>query len=128
MRFVLCVFCVCSVFVVRRKAKRELEKKICCFDSFQKFSHLQKLSEKNHNRERHTRGDLLSFLLPLFFFFFFRSSLPREQTRRRFPLSSLLFSSLLFARLPDAEKKPFKNHGKGNDEELHETHIVHGDS
>jgi hypothetical protein len=69
----------------------------------------------------------LSFLLPLFFFF--RSSaLLFHENKRVLVFLSLLFSSLLFARLPDAEKKPFKNHGKGNDEELYETHIVHGDS
>jgi hypothetical protein len=108
-----------------KNRKRELKRK-----DFDVLTHLQKLSEKGTPEET---------CCPFSYHSSSSSGLQLFSSTRTnassFPslfssllFSSLLFSSLLFARHPDAEKKPFKNHGKGNDEELYETHIVHGDS
>ena len=139
MRFVcLCVFCVCSVLFSlssyscysesKKLMKESSRKRFCCFDSFQKFSHLQNFLRKAHQR-RPVVLSLPTLLLLLLLLQLFSSTRTNASS---FPslFSSLLSSSLLFARLPDAEKEPFKNHGtsKGNDEELYETYFVHGDS
>ena len=72
--------------------------------------------------EKGAQGNLLSFLLLFFFSFFFGSSSTRTSY---FPLSlSLLF---LFARLPDAEKEPFKNHGTRKVMKTLWAYFVHGD-
>jgi hypothetical protein len=107
-------------FCGKQKRKRELKRK-----DFDVLTHLQKLSEKGTPEETccpFSYHSSSSSGLQLF------SSTRTNASSFPSLFSSLLFSSLLFARLPDAEKKPFKNHGKGNDEELYETHIVHGDS